>query len=161
MKPIVRKKKIDSENSLLDGNPEYLLKKLELTKNPQKKCDIAVQLSFMKGHPRIVRPMFKLLPLWSKTGYSGTKTTVYSRLIVNYYLSNKKIFFGLLGSKDPRVRRIISHAFCFVILADGVDNQKAWELYRKYFRKILSNYVKKEKDNQLAMFVQGFLKAYK
>lgn len=153
----LRKKKNNLENNQSDADPEYLLKKLGLTKSPQKKCDIAVKLSFVTGHLKIVKPIIKLLPLWSKTRYSGTKITVYSRLIVNYYLSNKGIFLGLLDSNDPQIRRIISHAFCFVILADGVVNEKAWRLYRKHFRKILSDYVKKEKIVSYQQFVLKFI----
>lgn len=156
MSGILSKKKIKSNDMLSMGDSEYLLKKLELTKSPQKKCAIAVKLSFVKNNPEIIRPILKLLPLWQKTEYGGTKIIVYSRLMVNYYLSNKKIFLNLLNSVDNQIRRIISHAFCFAILADGVDNNKAWKLYRKYFRKILADYAKKEKLVSNKKFILDF-----
>jgi len=134
-----------------------LLKKLKSVKNPQEKCDIAVNLSFIKNKPEIIESIIKLLPLWEMTSYSGSKIIVYSRLIVNYYSSDKTIFLKLLKSKNVKVRRIISHAFCFTILADGVDNKKANLLYKKEFIPVLLNYYKKEPDKKLAKFVKEFL----
>ena len=81
------KKGSDLNDSLTDD----LLSKLTFVKNPQQKCDIAVKLSFVKGNPKIIKPIIALLPLWGETNYSGSKITVYSRLIANYYLSNKKV----------------------------------------------------------------------
>lgn len=147
-------------NNLSIKDVNNLIEALKKTKSIQKKCDIAVSLSFVKNQPIIINPIIELLPFWQQSTYSGNIIITYSRLIVNYFNSYKQVFEKLLYDNDPIIRRIISHAFCFVVLADGVDNKKAVSLYKNKIRNILIKYLKKELNQNNKDFVVDFLKGH-
>ena len=47
------------KNTLSDKNFENLIRVMNTTKVKQKKCDIAVALSFIKNQPAIIEPIIK------------------------------------------------------------------------------------------------------
>ena len=127
------------------------------TKIAQKKCDIAVALSFIKNRPEIVEPIMQVIPFWQKSIYSGNSITTYSRLIVDYFDVYK--FNKLLYSKNLVVRKIISRAFCFIVLTDGVDRRRAMNIYKKS-KNILKKYLKFENNQKNKKFIHDFLQHY-